>query len=312
MDCPKAQTDVSVIIPSYNSIKTIDYTINGLLKQSKQELIREIIIIDSSDDDVSHEFLKSKQNDIIRVHRSGYRVMPAIQRNIGAKLATGKLLCFIDSDAFPEYNWIESIVDVYDKGTLAGGGSYKIPHFQQSNPIAYAQYFLEFSEFIGFGKPRIKDRFPSCNLFCDRELFVKVGGFPPIRASEDSLFGIETSKYTNMVFFPSIAVCHIFRETPGHFLSNQKLLGKYIYIFRRKAYDSFYLKGFWPYLLIPLFLIFKISRIFVRVLKTNSHNIVYFFLSLPLFLMGTIEWGKGFISGIESYEEESEKIRFGP
>jgi len=311
MDFPKSKTDVSVIIPSYNSIKTIDYTINGLLKQSKSDLIREIIIIDSSDDDVSHEFLKSKENEIIRVQRSGYRVIPAIQRNIGANLATGKLLCFIDSDAFPEYNWVESIVDQYDKGTLAGGGSYKIPPFQLNKPIAYAQYFLEFSEFIGYGKPRTKDRFPSCNLFCDRELFVKVGGFPPIRASEDSLFGIETSKYTKMVFFPNIAVYHIFRETPGHFLSNQKLLGKYIYIFRRKAYGNFYLKGFWPYLMIPLFLIFKVSRIFVRVLKTNSHNILYFFLALPLFLRGTIEWGKGFLAGIEGYDEESAKIKFG-
>ncbi len=67
-------------------------------------------------------WVKDKEDDLIKITRSGSRVMPAIQRNIGATMANGNLLCFLDSDAFPAPNWIELILEEYSKGFLAGEG----------------------------------------------------------------------------------------------------------------------------------------------------------------------------------------------
>jgi glycosyltransferase involved in cell wall biosynthesis len=300
----KVHPAVSVIIPSYNSHRTIGFTLDGLKSQTAISSIREIIVVDSSDDEISHEFIQSQVNELIRVHRSGYRVMPAIQRNLGAKMAAGDVLCFVDSDAFPEKRWLENILHEYKNGSLVGGGSYAVPEFQRSLLSAYAQYFLEFSMYIGFGKKRHIDIVASCNLFCDRELFLKVDGFPEIRASEDSMFCLKVKPLERLVFIPGAIVYHIFREDKNHFLSNQKLLGKYIYIFRRKSYNSFYYKGILPYVLFPFFMAFKLLRIFFRVTRTNYNNFKMFFRSFPLLLEGMFWWGKGFLGGKKEYQEE--------
>ena len=113
---------VTVIIPSYNSHQTIGWTLKGIKAQTKLESIREILVVDSSDDGITPDYLKDKEDDLIKVTRSGSRVMPAIQRNIGATMANGDLLCFVDSDAFPAPNWIELILEEYSKGFLAGEG----------------------------------------------------------------------------------------------------------------------------------------------------------------------------------------------
>jgi glycosyltransferase involved in cell wall biosynthesis len=298
-----ANRTVSVIIPSYNSIKTIGKTLEGLKSQTAISSVREILIVDSSDDEISHEFLLEQENELIRVHRSGYRVMPAIQRNIGAGMATGDVLCFIDSDAYPKEDWIEQLLKVSKTGILAGGGSYAVPDFQKKLRIAYAQYFLEFSQYIGFGKKRTIAIVASCNLFCDRELFQRVGGFPEVRASEDSMFCLKVNRVEKLIFIPDATVYHIFREDRKHFLTNQLMLGKYIYYFRKKSYHSFYYKGIMPYLLFPLFITFKLCRIFIRVSRTNFYNFKMFFKSFPLLLEGTYWWGKGFLSGIKNFNE---------
>lgn len=299
---------VSVIIPSYNSHHTIGKTLEGILNQSALEALREIIVVDSSDDDITHDFLKSKEDKLIKVTRSGYRVIPAIQRNIGGKMAQGDLLCFVDSDAYPHKDWVKTILEAYDRGHLAGGGSYRVPDFQHNMAIAYAQYFLEFSEFIGYGKEQNKSIIASCNIFCDRRLFEKVEGFPEIRASEDSLFSLKINRTNHMRYLPGAIVYHIFRENKSHFLSNQRMLGKYIYIFRRKSYNTFYYRGLMPYLFFPAFLTFKFIRIFLRVLRTNFNNFIQFIKATPLLLRGMMAWGSGFISGVKEYRKQSEIV----
>ncbi len=300
------KTKATVIIPTYNSHKTLAYTIKGLLQQSSYDCIDKIIIVDSSDNEESlaqlDEFKKIKK---IAVYTSGVRVMPAIQRNIGVKYANTDLLCFIDSDAMPAIDWIENIIRAYDSGIKVGGGSYRVPEFQKSMKIAKAQYYLEFNEYIDKGKPRKKKFLPFCNLFCDKKLFQKVGGIPVIRASEDTMFGLEVSKYEQIMFIPDIKVSHIFREDKQHYFSNQVLLGKYIYIYRRSAYDNLYYQGIFPYIFFPFFLLLKMTRILNRVFTSGFGNICGFLSSIGLFTAGLFFWSKGFLKGISEYKRDN-------
>lgn len=303
----KTDPKVSVIIPSFNSSKTIGYTLDHLIKQSKAESILEIIVVDSSDDATTKDLLNSYKSEKLVNITSGVRVMPAIQRNIGGKNAKGDVLCFIDSDAFPKNDWIEKILEAYQKGHRVGGGSYAVPDFQKNSRIAFAQYFIEFSLFIGFGKERNEEIVASCNMFCDRELFIKEGGFPEIRAAEDSLFSLKMGKVEPLIYLPQAVVFHIFRENKEHFLSNQRMLGKFIYLFRRQSFDKFYYKGLMPYLLFPAFILFKFVRIFFRVLRTyDMHNVALFFLSLSLIVEGLYAWSIGFIDGINEYRSKKD------
>lgn len=295
----------TVIIPAYNSHKTLERSVLGCQEQTAWEDLDKIIIVDSSDDPASLQLLeKLKQMKKVDVITSGVRVMPAIQRNIGAKNANSRIICFLDSDAYPAKDWIEKIIKVYKSGTLVGAGSYKLPEFQRKIKIAIAQYYLEFNEFINVGKPRRKKLAPSCNLFCDRELFHKVNGFPEIRASEDTLFGLKVSKFADIIFYPDISVFHIFRDTKEHYFKNQVLLGKYIFIYRKKVYNSFYYRGILPYIFFPFFMVVKLFRILGRIVKADGYHIKLFLSSSGLFFAGLFYWGKGFLKGIREYEDE--------
>lgn len=296
------QTNVSVIIPSYNSIKTIGRTLQALENQTSLKSIVEIIIVDSSDDDATHDFLLKYTNPIKTVIRSGYKVIPSVQRNIGAKQAKAQLICFIDSDAIPSNNWIEKIIEAYQQGYKVGGGSYLIPDFQKNKNIAWAEYFLEFSQFINTRTTVHKTNMvPSCNLFCDKKIFEDVNGFPEIRAAEDSHFGLEIArKGYQMTFHPDIRVYHIFRENKKHYLKNERMLGQYNFIYRRNSSNLFIFNAFFPVLLLPFFALVKLSFVFTRVLKSGKTNIKFFFISFPLILQGLFAWTKGVIDGVKN------------
>lgn len=296
------QITISVVIPSYNSSKTIGYTIDHLLKQTVADQVIEIIVVDSSDDGVTKQMLEKHAIGKVRMITSGVRVMPAIQRNIGAKNAQGDILCFIDSDAYPADDWVEQVLKAYSAGIRVGGGSYRVPELQRNNKLAYAQYYLEFNEYIDTGKRRIKRMVPTCNMFCERALFNAVGGIPEIRASEDVLFGLKVGKLEKMTFIPEAKVYHIFRESVDHYLSNQMLIGKYIYVCRRYYSNPFYLNRAYIPVLYPAFMFIKFMRIMSRVVLAGPIHWKQFLWSAPLFFKGLRYWGKGFVQGSSEYQ----------
>jgi glycosyltransferase involved in cell wall biosynthesis len=271
------------------------------MKQEHDGCLSEIIVVDSSDDGITKNYLQSMSNGMIRVITSGIKVMPAIQRNIGAEHATGDLLVFIDSDAFPSDGWLKKIIQAYSSGWKAGGGGYRVPEFQLQNKVALAQYYLEFGEYIPVGRPTIKKLLPSCNLFCDRTLFHSVKGFPRIRASEDSLFGLTLSKHSPLFYIPDACVFHIFREDEKHFLNNQFLIGRYIYVYRKHFYNSFYLDGLFFYFFLPAMFMVKLMIVLRRVWKGGLRHMRLFMWSWGYFWKGLLAWTKGFFSGKKDF-----------
>ena len=92
----------SVVIPTYNSSKTITKTINSVLKQNYQNF--EIILVDdgSTDNTVNKvELINDNRIRIFKIKRSGG---PAKPRNYGIKKSKSNWICFLDSDDLWEYN----------------------------------------------------------------------------------------------------------------------------------------------------------------------------------------------------------------
>lgn len=290
---------VSIIIPAYNSGATIEQTLAGIERQTAQAAILEVLIVDSSDREESLAVVKRVEKGKVRVICAGTRVMPALGRNRGAKEAKGDLLLFIDSDAYPAPDWVEKILAACAEGSQVGGGSVELPPFQNDKPIADAQLLLSFNEFLPVGKKRQVMFVPSCNLFCRKELFESIGGFPDIRASEDVMFGINAGKKSPVWFVPDAVIFHIFRERKEDYISNQVLLGKYIFIYRSDLNPgTFYLKGRLPLLLLPGILAVKAARIFIRLFRAGPRFIKRLLRVLPLFFLGFYYWGAGFVQGV--------------
>ncbi len=285
----------SFIIPSYNSLKTLPKTIESVLKQSDDQF--EIIVVDSSDDEMAKKYLSVLASDQIKVIALDKKTIPAESRNIGARVAKGELLCFIDSDVVLADDWLKEILLAYQQGCRAGGGAIGIAEFQKNNTTALAQLYLQFNEYLN-GNAYVQKLFvPSCNMFCERKLFEQVGGFPNIRASEDTLFFLQLQSKTSVYFVPQAKCRHIFREGWEGFLRNQFLLGKYVSIYRRQYYKSIIYKGIVPILLSPAFLTIKFLRIVVRIIGAGSPYFFSFLKSSPVFVIGFIWWSAGFIYG---------------
>ena len=291
---------VSVIIPAYNSMKTIPSTLAYLDKQS--HLIHEIIVVDSSPAE-GQQVLASHvaQYPIVKTVFLKEKTMPAIARNIGASNAEGTLLLFIDSDAYPDENWVKTVLECYRDGCRIGGGSIELPEFQKTNIIAAAQYFLQFNEFISVGTKRQKPFVPSCNLFCDRELFNQLGGFPEVRASEDVLFGLNASKTNELWFLPESTVFHIFGDSWQRFRSNQFLLGKYVAAYKKdRLKNSVKRRIFSPFIQLPAFPaipVYKYLLLLNRILRADARHIAMFSWVSPMVMLGLLFWSAGFLNG---------------
>ncbi len=289
---------ISVIVPSYNSHATIARTLESLLAQQGGPP-GEILVADSSDDDRTVRILEDFAARGVRLLRlRSPRTIPALARNAAARAARGDLLAFIDSDATAAPDWLTNLERIWREGCRVGGGAILLPDPQRANPVAAAQYFLQFNEFMPSGRRRPKSFVPSCNFFCEKALFEQAGGFPDIRASEDVLFGIAVRRHhTPLVFDPSLRVHHIFREDREAYLRNQRLLGEYILIYRRQRGSRLLSGRAAAALLVPLILALKFARITWRVLPAGGGRWAALYLrSLPQFVPGLLAWGGGFLS----------------
>jgi len=165
---------ISIIIPVLNEEGTIEATISHLQKNSSQEHIQEILVIDGGSTDSTFQ----------RAQQTGAKVLSsakgrATQMNLGAKHAQGAILYFLHVDTLPPANFDSSIIDAINKGFEAGCFQMKF----DSN-----SRFLGF--FAWFSRLNIKlCRGGDQSLFISKNLFQTLNGFnEAYRVYEDNEF----------------------------------------------------------------------------------------------------------------------------
>ncbi len=99
-------TEISIIIPIYNAEKYLPKCLDALINQTYKDI--EIICINDGSTDNSLKILNqySLQDKRIKVQTQA-NSGPAIARNLGLKIATGKYLMFCDSDDWYEPDMCE-------------------------------------------------------------------------------------------------------------------------------------------------------------------------------------------------------------
>lgn len=99
---------ISIIIPIYNVDKFLERCLDSIVQQSYSNL--EIICINDGSTDNSLKIcnlFKEKDNRIQVISQKNKGL--ASVRNLGIKLATSNLICFIDSDDYIEFDFIEKL-----------------------------------------------------------------------------------------------------------------------------------------------------------------------------------------------------------
>lgn len=87
---------LSIIIPMYNSEKTIKRCIDSILLSANNDI--EIIVIDDCSTDKSFEICEKNYSDKIILLRNEENKGPSYSRNKGIEIATGDYISFVDSD----------------------------------------------------------------------------------------------------------------------------------------------------------------------------------------------------------------------
>ena len=114
---------ISIIIPIYNSEKTLERTFKSLKNQTFKNF--EIIAINDNSQDKSLEIAKKYTKNII-IHKINKG--PAVSRNEGIKKAKADLLAFIDSDCAATKNWLMDINNKFkDNSIQVVMGATRIP-----------------------------------------------------------------------------------------------------------------------------------------------------------------------------------------
>lgn len=169
----------SIIIPVRTITPYVKETAEYLKKQSFKGF--EIIVVTD----------KKEELKGVKVVASG-QPTPSFKRNLGAKVAGGEILAFLDDDSYPDKDWLKNALRIFNDRLLITdhrspvavcGPTLTPPHdsiFQKASGCVW-------SSFLGSGgagvyRNRVRKRrevedFPSVNLLVRKKDFEKVRGF---------------------------------------------------------------------------------------------------------------------------------------
>ncbi|WP_244131910.1 glycosyltransferase family 2 protein, partial [Burkholderia gladioli] len=136
----KRFTTVSIIICTYNRADLLERCLDYLQYQTNQNF--EVVGVNGPSNDGTDAVLE-RYKDRIKIGSNPQRNL-AISRNIGIDLADGDLLAFIDDDALPFDDWVETLLEEFNRRPLTLGAL--------GGPAYYAGTLRYQSEDIGINK----------------------------------------------------------------------------------------------------------------------------------------------------------------
>lgn len=287
---------ISVIIPSYNSSRTIAACLDSVLAQ-ETETPYEVLVMDSSRDETPE--LVRQRYPRVRYFHSDVQMLPGVARNAGVAQARGEVLAFIDSDCVADRSWLRCLVAALGQGYRIVGGA--VANLNPQSWISVADYLLTFNEFTP-GTPRREVQYlPSVNLACTRELFDELGGFPDIPTGEDMLLTFAASRRTPMLFDPGAVVRHRNRESLRGFVHHHYAYGSNASRIRKTTPLSGSTLARFP-VLAPAAPLARAARIGARILFRNRALLPGLIVSAPWVALGIGCWGCGFVRGALAHD----------
>lgn len=192
---------VSVIIPTLHSPIMSD-VIRSFERQTARETISELIVVGQIDPSII--------TPPARLVLTDHPVAAATARNIGAQVATGDILLFIDSDCIADPQLVANHLSRYRDGHPIVGGSIVIE--SHDTYWRLCDNILAFTPFLAIMPAGERPYLPSLNLSLPRSIFTAVGGFDERfsgAAGEDIDLGFRLRARGYQLFFaPEAQVLH--------------------------------------------------------------------------------------------------------
>ena len=181
---------ISVVIPYFKKKKFIDHALKSVLDQTYSNF--EIILIYDDEDKSDLKYLNDSysSNKKIKFIVNDKNIGAGLSRNKGINLASGKYICFIDSDDIWEKEKLEiQLQFMKDNGSFVSHTSYRI--IDEENSLIGTRMAKNFSN--------INEIIKSCNIGLSSVMIKKeiIDGdicFPNLKTKEDFVLWLKILK----------------------------------------------------------------------------------------------------------------------
>ena len=216
---------------------------------------------------------------------------PASKRNLGAKMAKGEFLAFLDDDSYPHKNWLKNAYKLLSKNPYLAAvcGPCLTP---PKDNFAQKASGLVWSSYLGSGgagtyrnkisKKRYVDDFPTVNLIVRKSDFMDINGFDTTHwPGEDTLLCLDlTQKLKKQILYhPSVVVYH----------HRRSVIVKHLHQITRYAIHRGHFARIYPktsllpgYLAPSFFTLYIIVLLVINIFKINIF-IPSIIINLPLY-----------------------------
>ena len=291
---------VSVIVPCYNSERTIRRCLDALINQ-RTAVAYDITVVDSSTD-ATPEIVTREYPTVKLIHHAE-RLYAGAARNVGVR-ATGAPFCLmIDSDCIAAPDLIERVVERHRGGNYAAVGG-ALRNGTPGSVSGLIGYLIEFKEFMPTTPPRLEKGMPTANLAYRREALERYGGFDDdLWMAEDILLNWKMHRAGEQLLFdPAIEVTHLNRTGWRQVLFYQIGLGRMSAEARRRGGlpGGFLLRRRYLIALLPFARTVRAAQWFAA---HDKKMLLIFLVIWPLYWLAAAFWAYGFMRG--AFEEKA-------
>ena len=168
---------VSVVVCAYNAAATLDECLRHTCALDYPEL--EILVVDDGSTDATAEIARAHPRArLVPIEHGGL----SVARNVGIDVATGDVVAYLDSDAFPTPEWPYYLALAFDGRTVVGAGGPNVPPLDDP-PSAHAVARSPGGPVHVLTSDDRAEHVPGCNMAFWRRTLLEVGGFDPVYTS---------------------------------------------------------------------------------------------------------------------------------
>lgn len=185
----------------------------------------EIIVLP---DKFSGELVKEKRLKIIETGK----VKPSTKRNIGMEKGGGEFFAFIDSDAFPQEDWLKNAIKYFDDSGvgIVGGPNLtpkRVNFWEEVSGLTLSNFFVSGEGAIRYKKAKnqFSRELPSCNYIARKEASSKYDS--KFLTAEDSQFCFDCIKKGYEILYANdVVVYHHRRDSLSKHLKQMFIYGR--------------------------------------------------------------------------------------
>lgn len=193
---------VSVVVPTYSLDRYDDFCecVEALLAQTYDD-VEIVVIVDGNEAVYDRASADYGHRDEVVIYVSHDDAGPLKRANMGVVQASGDLVALTDDDAVPSEDWIEELVDAYERHDAIAVGGRIDPEWVAGKAefIPEEFYFLIGATHRGFPdeEREVRNTF-GANLAFDRDVYLKLGGIKQGGIDPSQVQGRETEFCSRM------------------------------------------------------------------------------------------------------------------